>query len=109
LPLSSKNEFILMSLSKSHNLADLRCGWIVSSVRIPHLIILKCDYSYISRVTGYALEAASLYDPKYLYHKYDDRFRSLYKKHSLIQTDTNLFALHPETKQKVMWYELDAS
>ena len=95
----------LFSLSKSHNLADLRIGWILSKQMIPCFHVLQYDYGYINSLLSSVLAKIASEKLNYLYLKYNDRLQRLYKQNGLESTDTNLFALN-KNGQRIPYYSL---
>ena len=97
-------EQVLFSVSKGHNLWDLRCGWMFSRSKIPCYHIAQIDYNYISILNFVVFESIINYPVNFLYQKYQQQFSELYKKHRLDEPDTNLFGL--QNKNRLPYYSL---
>lgn len=96
---------VAFGLSKSHNLADVRCGWFFSKKVYATYHVLQTDYDYGSSIHLPVLRSALEYRPNELYLKFKDKFSSLYEKHQIEEVDTNLFGLTGEVRRP--WYTLD--
>lgn len=85
---------VLFGVSKSHNLWDLRIGWMFSRNKILHFHKLQYDYGYISYLILPVMKLISQATPNYLYNKYKDEYSKIYQKFNLIEPDTNLFGIN---------------
>lgn len=97
-------EYILFGVSKSHNLANLRCGWFFSKQKIESFHVLQYEYNYLGKIHKQILDAIIAYDGNYLYQKHKDKISKLYFDHNLEEFDTNLFSI--KGRQKIPYYTL---
>jgi len=86
-------DHILFSVSKSHNLADLRCGWFFSRQRILSYHLSQYEYSYVNSMHHRILEIIQHYPLNFLYQTHRAELSDIYARHNLLETDVNLFAL----------------
>lgn len=96
---------VLFGLSKSHNLADVRVGWVFSKTKFigPHT--LQYDYGYGSSVIANAVATALQYRPNELYLTHKDSLSELYSANNVIENDTNLFGVN-SANERVPYYTL---
>lgn len=85
-------ESVIFSLSKSHNLSDLRIGWFFSKKKIAKYDILQCEYGYFNRLHIEAFKTIMEYRPNELYLRYKSEFSKKYIDNAMIENDVNLFA-----------------
>lgn len=90
--LPSNVDSLLFGFSKSHDLADLRLGAIVTKTKIPHLHIPQYDYGYVSSLMPSALETILSYPLNELWHQ-NESLDAVYASKGLTVNDTRLFAL----------------
>lgn len=96
---------VLFGLSKSHNLADYRIGWILSKNKIPEYHILQYEFNYaINGNIPVILNNVLNHDGNWLYKKYKDNISTLYSKNNVTEHDTNLFGI--KNGIKIPWYLL---
>lgn len=101
----SNVEYLLLSFTKSHNLADLRAGVIFSKNKIDNLHVLQYDYGYGDLIYNDIFSVINDYNINLLYKKYDEDFRQLYDDYGLQVNDTNLFGVN-ELGQRYPYYVL---
>lgn len=106
-PLPSNVDYAIFSLSKSHNLSTLRCGWICSRIVIPEFHILQYHVDYGSSMHIAALRDASRYEPNELYLRHKDELSERYKKAGATEGATNLFGML--SGDRVPYYMLPSS
>jgi hypothetical protein len=97
-------DYVLFGVSKSHNLSDLRVGWFFSKKKIHSYHILQREYGYGGIMHKLVLENISKKRPNELYIRYRDEISNNYKKHNLVEGNTNLFALS-ET-ERIPYYKV---
>ena len=94
---------VAFSLSKSHNLADVRVGWILSRTPYRPLHALQYDYDYGNSIITGVMRQTLLEEPNYLYYKYKREYGRKYKRNKLIEGDTNLFGLDQNGGKIPFW------
>lgn len=85
--------YIAFSLSKSHNVADYRIGWLMTRAPLRAQHLVQYDYGYGPGRHASVLSCASHYPPNHLYLINRKRLSDAYAERGLLETDTNLFAL----------------
>jgi histidinol-phosphate/aromatic aminotransferase/cobyric acid decarboxylase-like protein len=98
-------EYLAFSVSKSHNLADIRCGWVMTRKKIEAYHLMQYTYGYGSSAHVSVLQSVLSQVPNYLYLKYKDTFSAMYNANALREGDTNLFATK-RSGERVPWYKL---
>jgi hypothetical protein len=86
-------KYLAFSLSKSHNVADFRIGWLMTKEPLQPQHLVQYDHEYGPSRHAEVLRMAINFAPNYLYRKYKDHLSELYAKHKLEEPHTNLFAL----------------
>lgn len=104
--LPSNIKYVAFSLSKSHNLADVRVGWFLSKKKIPSLHTLQYDYDYGNSIIRKVLDNSMDREPNDLYLCNAQFLSGQYRKHRLIEGDTNLFGTD-DTGLRVPYWVLD--
>jgi hypothetical protein len=73
--LPPKTQYVIFSLSKSHNVADYRVGWFLSKRPIAHLHVLQYEYDYGSSLVYPLLEKASRYAANELFLRHGSQLK----------------------------------
>ena len=100
-------EYLAFSLSKSHNVADYRIGWLMTKAPLEPQHVVQYDYGYVPHRHARVLEHALSYKPNELYLKHGPTLSRLYADAGLRETYTNLFALD-HSGQRIPYYTLPA-
>lgn len=95
---------MLFGFSKSHDVADLRVGVILSRTRIPHLHVPQYDFGYVSSIACQVVEAAATQPPNLLWQQ-NQKFVSVFRDRNLVVGNTLLFGLNAEG-ERVPYYTL---
>jgi|694.fasta_scaffold82802_2 hypothetical protein len=98
-------EYVLFGISKSHNLYDLRSGWIFSRKKILPLHFCQYEFNYNGVIHSLIIDSIVDKDSNFLYKKYKTKFSKLYKDNNLVENDVNLFGVSSEGK-KIPYYIL---
>lgn len=101
-------KYLAFSLSKSHNVADYRIGWLMTKAPLEPQHIVQYGYEYVPHRHARVLEHALLYPANHLYLKHGPALSRLYADAGLRETYTNLFALD-QNGQRIPYYAVPAA
>lgn len=101
-------QYLAFSLSKSHNIADFRIGWLMTKQPLEPQHIVQYGYGYVPHRHARVLEHALSYPPNTLYQKYRALLSRLYADAGLRETFTNLFGIDAEG-QRIPYYAVPAA
>lgn len=92
-------DYVIFSLSKSHNIPDERVAWVFSKIKIPCYHILQYDNNYgINKNVLSILQKIEKYPLNHLYLKYKEQLSDLYIRHNLEENSTNLFCMNKNNR-----------
>lgn len=95
--------YAAFSLSKGHNLASSRIGWLFSKKPLLPQHLAQYDYGYICNRHAIYLEISLGQPLNLLYTLYKGYLKDLYVKKGLKESDTNLFGLDEQGKRHPWW------
>ncbi len=96
---------VMFSLSKSHNIADMRIGWIFSKEKFTPYQILQHEFGYLNKQHSIFIQRALEYAPNELYKRHKDAIDELYNKNKISVGDTNLFGID-QVGKRIPYYHL---
>lgn len=103
--LPSNVEQIIFSVGKSHNVADMGCGWFFSKTKFSTFHTRQYELNYGMAMHVKVLRNVAKYPANHLYKKYQEKFSAKYQEAGLTEVDTNLFALD-DNGTRVYWQTL---